>query len=54
VAGATSLPVLPPLHADADLLPQLACFYLAAEAAARRRGLDPDHPRSLQKVTRTM
>jgi glucosamine--fructose-6-phosphate aminotransferase (isomerizing) len=54
VAGATSLPVLPPLHADADLLPQLACFYLAAEAAACRRGLDPDHPRSLQKITRTV
>jgi glucosamine--fructose-6-phosphate aminotransferase (isomerizing) len=53
VAGATQLPVPPPLHADADLLPLLLSFYLAAEVAARRRGLDPDNPRSLQKVTRT-
>lgn len=54
VRGATPLPVVAPLQADADLLPSLLCFYLAAEAAARRRGLDPDRPPSLQKVTRTI
>ncbi|MCW3475351.1 SIS domain-containing protein [Limobrevibacterium gyesilva] len=54
VAGATALPVLPPSHPDADLLPALVSFYLAAEAAARRRGLDPDRPPALQKVTRTI
>ena len=43
-----------PLQPDADLLPSLLRFYLAAEAAARRRGLDPDNPPSLQKVTRTV
>ena len=53
LAAGAALPVLPPMHPDADLLPQLACFYLAAEAAARRRGVDPDRPPSLQKVTRT-
>jgi glucosamine--fructose-6-phosphate aminotransferase (isomerizing) len=31
-----------------------AAFYVLAEAVARARGLDPDHPRNLQKVTRTM
>ena len=54
LAAGSALPVLPAQHPDADLLPQLLSFYLAAEAAARRRGVDPDHPPSLQKVTRTM
>jgi glucosamine--fructose-6-phosphate aminotransferase (isomerizing) len=54
LAAGDGLPVLPPLHPDADLLPQLLSFYLAAETAAGRRGLDPDRPRSLQKVTRTV
>jgi glucosamine--fructose-6-phosphate aminotransferase (isomerizing) len=48
-----TLPTLPPEHADTDLLPPLLCFYLAAEAAARARGRDPDHPPGLAKVTRT-
>jgi glucosamine--fructose-6-phosphate aminotransferase (isomerizing) len=52
--GAVALPTVVPLEPDADLLPALLRFYLAAEAAARRRGLDPDHPPSLQKVTRTV
>ena len=54
VQGATPLPMAAPLQPDADLLPALLRFYLAAEVAARRRGLDPDHPPSLQKVTRTV
>jgi glucosamine--fructose-6-phosphate aminotransferase (isomerizing) len=54
VAGVTALPVLPDGDADADLLPMLVSAYRAIEAAARARGLDPDHPRALQKVTRTV
>ncbi len=53
VAGATVLPVLAPLDADADLLAILLPCYLAIEAAACLRGFDPDHPRLLQKITRT-
>lgn len=51
--GIVSLPTLAPEHADTDLLPQLVSFYLAAEAAARARGRDPDHPPGLRKVTQT-
>jgi glucosamine--fructose-6-phosphate aminotransferase (isomerizing) len=54
IAGATPLPVLPAADADADLLPMLVSAYRAIEAAARGRGLDPDHPRALQKVTQTI
>ena len=54
VQGAIALPMAAPLQSDADLLPALLRFYLAAEAAARSRGLDPDNPPSLQKVTRTV
>lgn len=52
--GILSLPVLTPDHADADLLPPLVSFYLAAEAAATRRGRDPDRPPGLHKVTQTV
>ncbi len=52
--GIAALPVLPAAHPDADLVPMLARFYLAAEAAARARGLDPDRPVGLLKVTETM
>ena len=54
IAGATSLPILPPQDPDADLLVMLVSAYRAIEAAARARGLDPDHPRALQKVTQTI
>jgi glucosamine--fructose-6-phosphate aminotransferase (isomerizing) len=53
-AGIRTLPTLPPDHADTDLLPPLVSFYLAAEAAARARGRDPDNPPGLRKVTRTV
>ena len=53
VAGAASLPTLAPADPDADLIVMLVSAYRAIEAAARARGLDPDHPRALQKVTRT-
>lgn len=51
--GVRGLPMLPPDHADTDLLPPLVSFYLAAEAAAVARGRDPDHPPGLHKVTKT-
>jgi glucosamine--fructose-6-phosphate aminotransferase (isomerizing) len=54
VAGAVALPTLPWDCPDADLLGELLCFYLAADAAARARGLDPDHPPRLRKVTMTI
>jgi glucosamine--fructose-6-phosphate aminotransferase (isomerizing) len=49
-----ALPVLPPRDAAMDVLPMLLSFYLAAEAAARRLGRDPDAPPDLHKVTRTI
>jgi len=54
IPGALLLPTLPSHDPDEDLLCQLLPFYLAAEVASRARGLDPDHPRSLQKVTQTI
>lgn len=54
VCGAQSLPVLRPMQPDADLLPMLVSFYLAVEEAAIARGLDPDHPPFLHKVTQTL
>ncbi len=53
VAGGIVLPVLAPSDPDADLLVMLVSAYRAIEAAARARGLDPDRPRALQKITRT-
>lgn len=52
--GFCALPTVPAEHPDTDLLPQLVSFYLAAEAAARARGHDPDHPPGLAKVTETV
>ena len=54
IPGAIVLPTLAPVDPDEDLLCQLLPFYLAAEAASHARGLDPDHPRSLQIVTQTI
>jgi glucosamine--fructose-6-phosphate aminotransferase (isomerizing) len=48
------LPLPPPLHPRLDPIVAVAAFYVLAEAVARARGLDPDHPRNLQKVTRTV
>ncbi len=52
--GLIPLPVVPPMQADADLLPMLVSFYLAVEAAARDAGRDPDRPPGLRKVTETV
>ena len=50
----THLPLPPPLHPLLDPVVAVTAFYPFAEALARTRGLDPDRPRSLQKVTRTI
>ena len=51
-AGA-SLPLAETGHADLDPVAVVQSFYPAVEALARARGLDPDSPRHLSKVTRT-
>ena len=43
----------PAAHEDLDPLTVITSFYPAVEALARARGLDPDSPRHLAKVTRT-
>ncbi len=50
----TLLPVAPGGHPALDPLAMIASYYLLIERVARRRGLDPDRPSHLQKVTRTM
>ena len=50
--GAT-LPLAPTAHVDLDPISAAQTFYGMVEALARARGLDPDHPRHLNKVTRT-
>lgn len=47
------LPLATTEHEDLDPIAVAQSFYVAAEALARARGLDPDHPRHLRKVTRT-
>jgi len=53
VAGAVALPSPPPRHPLVDPLVAVVAFYAMAEGLARRRGLDPDAPFALQKVTAT-
>jgi glutamine---fructose-6-phosphate transaminase (isomerizing) len=48
------LPLPPPLHPMLDPIVAIQAFYPFAAALARARGHDPDRPRSLQKVTRTL
>lgn len=48
------LPLPPPLHPLLDPIPAMLAFYPFAEALARLRGLNPDHPRGLRKVTETV
>ncbi len=47
------LPTVPALHPALDAVPMLQSFYGCLIGLARRRGIDADHPRHLQKVTRT-
>lgn len=54
VAGPdATLPVVRPEHPEADAVCLIQSFYAFAEQLARQRGIDADHPRNLQKVTRT-
>ena len=53
--GATgTLPWIGDGHPVCDPVLMLIPAYRAIEAAARRRGFDPDHPPHLRKVTRTL
>ena len=47
------LPLIGAGHEDLDPITAVQSFYPAVEALARARGLDPDSPRHLSKVTRT-
>ncbi len=54
VKGAVTLPVQPDLPPEAAPLAQALSFYLAIPEVARARGLDPDRPGNLRKVTETL
>lgn len=53
VGQAHSLPFVATGHPLTDPLPLIVSFYAFVEAFARHRGLDPDKPRNLRKVTET-
>jgi len=47
------LPLVTTAHEDLDPIAIIQSFYLMVEALARSRGLNPDKPRHLSKVTQT-
>jgi len=49
----TSLPIMETAATELDPISMLQSFYPMVEALSRARGLDPDRPRHLNKVTRT-
>jgi glutamine---fructose-6-phosphate transaminase (isomerizing) len=51
--GANRLPALPPDHPEVDAVCLIQSFYKLALNLALRLGIDTDHPRHLQKITRT-
>jgi glucosamine--fructose-6-phosphate aminotransferase (isomerizing) len=51
--GALSLPFLPDLHPALAPIATIQSFYRLANALSLARGLDPDHPPHLRKVTET-
>jgi glucosamine--fructose-6-phosphate aminotransferase (isomerizing) len=53
VAGALELPTIA-AHPAVQPILMVQGFYRLAEALARARGLDPDHPPHLRKVTETV
>lgn len=53
VRAATALPFVETGHPLTDPLALIVSFYAFIEAYARRRGLDPDRPAHLSKVTET-
>ncbi len=54
IGTGVSLPVVQPLHPLVDPLLRVVSFYVFIEALARRRGLAPDTPRHLRKITETI
>src|SRR6266566_349244 len=48
------LPAVAPDQPEADAICMIQSFYVAAAELAKLRGIDPDNPRHLQKVTRTI
>jgi glucosamine--fructose-6-phosphate aminotransferase (isomerizing) len=50
----TSLPITETGAPDLDGISILQSFYPMVEALSRARGLDPDRPRHLNKITRTV
>ena len=53
-AEAGRLPVVAAMHPAAAPIAMIQSFYLLAERVARARGLDPDNPPHLKKVTETL
>jgi len=53
VSAARRLPFAATGHPLTDPLALVVSFYLFVEAFARHRGLNPDEPRNLKKVTET-
>lgn len=54
ILGLTGLPVSAPLHPLVDPLLRVVSFYAFVEHLSRRRGLVPDTPRHLRKITETV
>lgn len=54
VSGVIDLPTVQTGHPLTQPIAQAAAFYRFAEALSRSRGLDPDNPPSLNKVTKTL
>ena len=52
--GAVTLPVPPTGHPLTDSIATITGFYRFVEALSRARGLDPDNPPHLRKVTETL
>ena len=54
VPGVVPLPVLPGLPPEVAPLTAVQSFYMAVHSLAQSRGLDPDAPSNLKKVTETV
>jgi glucosamine--fructose-6-phosphate aminotransferase (isomerizing) len=52
--GAVALPAADDIHPFAAPIALIQSFYPLAESIARARGLDPDNPPHLRKVTHTV
>jgi glutamine---fructose-6-phosphate transaminase (isomerizing) len=51
--GLGDVPIAPSAHPWLDALTTMQSFYMMVEALARARGMNPDAPAHLSKVTRT-